>query len=111
MGAAAFLDEMIGPIDHIMPGAPVPMVVAGEIEHTGTLNIESHIEVISELEKEMTGIGGFIAATTIIGAAHVRADTQPLLRPAVPHPVSVQTHRNCGFLRLGLSKKIAHDPF
>ncbi len=93
IGRAGFPNEIILSIHHEMPRAAVPMIVASEVENARTFDIESDVEIVGDLVKEMAGVRPFVAAAPIVGAAHISPHPDPLLRPALPHPVSIQSHR------------------
>ncbi len=93
IGRAGFPHEIILSIHHVMPRAAVPMIVAGEVENARTFDIESDVEIVGDLVKEMAGVRPFVAAAPIVGAAHISPHPDPLLRPALPHAVGIQPHR------------------
>src|SRR5215471_1669500 len=90
---------MVQPVHFIMPRTSVPMVVAGEVKNSRSLNVQRHILVLGQLVQKVTGVGSFISTTPIIRASHVGAHADALIGPALPLPVSIQTNRNDGRLR------------
>src|SRR3954468_15281919 len=78
---AGFLNNMIRSINFIMPWTSVPMVVASEIEDAFAFDVQGHVPIVCELIKKMAGVSAFILPLAIVSAAHVSADTNPLLRP------------------------------
>ena len=99
IGGAALLNDMIHAVHLVMPRTAVPVVISNEVKDAGALNIETDISVRSELIEEMGRISGLIASPSIVSAAHVRANSDSLIGPVIPHPVSVQAHRNSGIMR------------
>src|ERR1019366_5675668 len=79
-----------------VPWAAVPVVVADEVDLAGALDIEGDVAVFAQLIQEVRGIGPFVAARAIVGAAHVGADADALIRPAIPHAVRVQADGHYG---------------
>ena len=92
IGGATLLHQGVNAIDLVMPGTAVPVVVARKVQYPRALHVQRHIEVVSQLIEEVRRIG--IAAGAIIGAAHVGALAEALVRPAIPHDISVNAHRN-----------------
>ena len=72
------------------------MIVAREVEDTRSVDIKSDIIVVSQLIKKMAGVCPFIAAASIISAAHVGAHTDALIRPALPLTKGIEADRNNG---------------
>src|SRR6516162_9343925 len=91
---AGLLNDMVQSIHFIMPRTSMPMVVAGEIKNSRSLNVQRHIPVLGQLVEKVTGVCAFISAAAIIRAAHVGAHANALVWPAVPLSVSIQTDRN-----------------
>src|SRR5262245_35103600 len=89
---ARFCHQVIPSIHDIMPGAAMPVVVPGEVQDTGALHIESDIEVVAQLVKEMARIGSFVATASIISAPHVRAHADALLWPQFPTAIGIESH-------------------
>jgi hypothetical protein len=92
--AARFLHEMVYAIDFIMPRASMPMIVTGEIENARPLQVEGNVLVFRQLVEEMAGISAFISPTPVVGATHVRACADALLRPSLPKPIGITTDGN-----------------
>src|SRR2546422_769453 len=78
IGGAGLANDMICSINHEMPRASMPVVVAREIENPCPLNIQSHIEIIRGLIKKMAGVRALVAAAPVVGAAHVSPRPNPL---------------------------------
>jgi hypothetical protein len=102
---AALPDEVVGAIDLIVPGAAVPVVVAGEIQDAWALDVEGDVEVVGLLVEEVAGVGALVAAGAVVGAAHVRPRPNALVGPALPLAVGVEAdgddrrlvgHGSCG---------------
>src|SRR5580765_594537 len=91
---AGLLNDMVQSVHFVMPGTSMPMVVAGKIENSRSLDVQRHIPVLGQLIKKMTGVCSFIPATPVIRAAHIGTHANALIRPVVPLPVSIETHRN-----------------
>ena len=70
---------MIGAVHFIVPGTAVPLVVAGEIKNSRTLQVERNVVVDGQLIRK-----------------HLRANADTLIGPALPHAVGVQPHGNRG---------------
>src|SRR5579859_5606606 len=87
---------MISAINIVMPRAPVPVVVTREVEDARAGHVQSDIVIVRELVKKMAGIRSLVPAPAVVGAPHVRAFTDPLIRPSFPLPISVQTDRYNG---------------
>ena len=96
IGGAGFLDDVIGAVHDVMPGAAVPVIVPREIEHAGAFDVESDIEVVRQLIKEMARVGAFVAAAPVVGAAHVGPSADALQRPLFPAAIGVQANGNDG---------------
>src|SRR5437867_2732234 len=101
VGRAGFLNDIVGAIDLIMPRTAVPVVVAGKVQYPGALHIERHVEIVGELVEEVGSIGSLVSARPVIGAAHIRPGTDPLIGPALPHAVSVESDGDYGRLGCG----------
>ena len=101
IGGAGFLHDVVRAVHVVMPRAAVPVIVAGEVEHAGAFHVERHVVVVGQLIEEMGGVGPLVAASPVVGAAHVGARADALIRPAVPHAVRIQTHGNDGLCRAG----------
>ena len=99
IGGAGFLDDVVHAIDLVMPGAAVPVVVAGEVEHARALHVERHVAVVGELVEEVAGVGAFVAAAAVVGAAHVGPRADALAGPAFPQAIGVEANRNDRRLR------------
>ena len=85
---------MIGPIDHLMPRAAVPMIRPHKAEHSRPGDIERDIAVIRALVKKMARIRSFIPASPVVSAPHVRPHSDPLKAPALPLAIGVKTDGN-----------------
>ena len=72
----------------------MPVIVTGEVKDAGCFHVECHVEIIRQLKEKMARIRSFIAAAPVIRAAHVRPRADPLIGPAIPLPVGIQTNRN-----------------
>src|ERR1700722_16531293 len=81
---------MVSAVDHAMPRASVPVVVAAEEKNSRTLYVQRDVKVICELVEEMRCIGAFIASPSIVGAAHVGAHSDTLPRPLIPGPIGIE---------------------
>ena len=77
----------------------MPVIVTREVKDAATFHVERDIEVIRQLIEEMARIRSFIAAAPVIGAAHVGPRADPLIGPACPLPIRVQTDGNHRRLR------------
>jgi hypothetical protein len=87
------------------------VVIPREVENSRTLEVESYIIGIGELIEKVAGVRTLVAARAIISAAHAAARADPLIRPVVPLPVSIQAHgdhQRLGCLTLQNCKKIAN---
>src|ERR1022692_668958 len=60
VGRGALPDQVVLSIDHVVPGASVPMVVATEYEEPRPFQIQGHVEVVGKLIQEMRSI--FVSA-------------------------------------------------
>jgi hypothetical protein len=87
---------MVRAIHLVVPRAAVPVVIADEIDLARAFDIQGDVAVLTQLIQEVRGIGPFVAARAIIGAAHVGADANALVGPAIPHAVGVQAHGDLG---------------
>src|SRR5688572_7021545 len=87
---AGFLHDEVAPIHHVMPRTAVPVIVACEVKNACALDIEGHVEVIRVLAEKMAGVGGLVCTASIVGATHVGAHADALLRPALPHSIRVK---------------------
>ena len=96
VGRARFLDDVSASVDFVEPGAAVPMIVAREVKNARTLNVERNIVGIGKLIEEVAGISAFVAAASIVSAAHVSARTDALDRPTFPLAVSVEADGDDG---------------
>src|SRR5579875_868305 len=94
IGRTALADKVIGTVYFVVPGAAVPVVVAGEVEDAGAFEVKCNIEIVGLLVEEMAGVGAFVASPTIVGAAEVSSHADPMIGPALPLAVGVQTNRN-----------------
>ena len=94
IGGAGFLDNVIGSIDFVVPRASVPVIAAHKIQYPWSGDIEADVEVVSDLIKEMAGISALVSTAPVIGAAHVGARADALVRPAFPEAIGIKTHRN-----------------
>ena len=101
---AAFLNDMVCAVDHVMPWASMPVVVAAEQKNSRALDVERDVKVICELIEEMGCVGAFIASPSIVGAAHVGAHSDALPRPLVPGPIGIEPDGN-GFRRRSLRER------
>src|SRR5436305_8909367 len=72
------------------------MVIAGEIEHARASHVERHIVVVRKLIEEVARVRGFVASAPVIRAAHICPEADPLVWPAVPLPVGVESDRYRG---------------
>ena len=81
--------EVVGAVHLVVPGTAVPVVVAGEIENAGALDVERDVVVVGQLIEEVGSVGPFVAASPVIRAAHVSASADALVGPALPHAVGV----------------------
>lgn len=89
IGGAGLADDVVVAIDLVVPGAPVPVVVADEVEDAGRFQVEGDVEIIGFLVEEVGGVGAFVAAAAVVGAAHVGALADSLVGPAVPLQIGV----------------------
>ena len=96
---ATFLHEVVDPVDLVVPGAPVPVVVADEIKHPRTGDIERDVEIVAKLVEVMRGVRALVASAAVVGASHVGAGADPLVRPMVPPQVRVRPDRDDRRLR------------
>src|SRR5262249_37677201 len=99
IAGAGFLDDMIHAVNLIMPRAAMPVVVASEVKNASALEVQGNVAILSELVKEVSRIGAFVAPAPIVSATHVSARANPLVRPSVPHPVGIEPHGD--YWRLG----------
>ena len=100
IGAAAFLNNVFRAIYNVAPRTSVPMIIARKVKNARSFNIQRYIVVVGELIKEMTRIGPFIAAPTVVGAAHIGPRADALIRPPIPLPIGIQADRNDRRFRL-----------
>ena len=84
IGRAGLLDDVVPAVHLVVPGAAVPVVVAGEVEDAGASDVERDVEVVGLLVEEVRRVGGVVAADAVVGAAHVGAHADALVGPAVP---------------------------
>src|SRR5262249_12093471 len=56
-------------------------------------DVQGHIVGIRKLIQKMTGIRPLVPSSSIVGASHVSPRANPLIRPPVPLPVSIETDR------------------
>ena len=89
VGGACFLDNGVPPVHDVMPGAAVPVVVSGEVEDARAGHVKSDVVVIRQLVEKVAGVSGFVSASAIVRAGHVRADADSEVGPAFPHRVSI----------------------
>ena len=75
---------MVGSIYNEVPWAAVPVIVAAKNQHSGSFQVEGHVEFVRELIQKMRCIRSLIAAATIVGAAHVGAHANSLISPVIP---------------------------
>src|SRR4051812_11985932 len=94
IGRARFLNNVVRAIDDVTPGAPMPVVVAGEVEDAGPLQIERDVEIVRELEEKMAGVGALIPAGAVVGAAHIGAGADALVGPMIPGAIGVVANGN-----------------
>ena len=94
LARAGLLDEVVRAIHLVMPGAAMPMVVTREVEHARPLDVQRDVPVVGELVEEMAGVGAFVAAAAVVGAAHIGPRADPLAGPALPQAIRIQTHGN-----------------
>ncbi len=94
IGRRTFADDVVGPVDFVMPRAAVPVVIAGEAKLARRLEIERHVEVVGLLIQKCAGVGVAIAAGPVVGAAHIRPQSDSLDRPLIPLPHGIQTNRD-----------------
>ena len=79
------------------PGGIAKVTARVKIQHPRvTRHVEGDVEIIGKLVEKMAGIGGFIAAPAVVGAAHVSSDSQSLHRPAVPLTIRIESDRHHG---------------
>src|SRR3954468_23703291 len=91
---AGLLDNMFGAIDHVTPGAAVPVIVAREIENARAFHIQGHVVVIGELIEKVAGVGAAISTGAIVRAAHVSARAEALQWPFFPLAVGIKADWN-----------------
>ena len=72
----------------------MPVIITNKIENARPFDVECDVVVIGQLVEKMAAIGAFIAAAPIVGAAHVGAHSNALIRPARPLPVGIQSDWN-----------------
>src|SRR5262249_31675080 len=72
----------------------MPVVVASEVEDSRPLDVKGNVEVVGLLVQEVAGVGPLVAPRAVVGAAHVRPRTDPLVSPAVPLAVRVKADRD-----------------
>ena len=107
---AGLLNDVVGAIDLVVPGTAVPVVVADEVKDTGSLNVQRDVEIVGELVQEVGSVGPFVAAGSVVGAAHVGPRADPLIRPAFPQAIGVEPDRNDGgFGRDGYNRHTEHE--
>lgn len=94
---ARFLDDMVFPVHNIVPGAAMPVVVAAEDKYAGAFQIERYIAIIRKLIKKMGTVSAFISSTAVIRAPHVCTHADPLLGPAIPEAIGIESDGNAAF--------------
>ena len=72
----------------------MPMIIPNEIEDALPLDIQRDIPVVRELIKKMARIGSFVSTAPIVSAAHIRAHSNSLIRPALPLPERIRANRD-----------------
>ena len=90
------MNDMVSAVDGVVPWTAVPMVVASEVEDSRAGDVECDVFVFGELIEEMAGVGAFVSAAAIVGAAHVSASADALIRPAVPLAIGIEDKGNHG---------------
>ena len=83
-------DHAIAAVHYKMPGASMPVIEAREVENARRANVERHVEIIGFLIQKVARIRSLIPTLAVVRAPHVRALSDPLLRPTIPHTVSVE---------------------
>jgi hypothetical protein len=63
------MSELVGAVPLVVPGAAVPVLIAGEVDHARPFGIESDVEVVALLVEEVAGVGGLVAPAAVVGAA------------------------------------------
>ena len=96
IGSAGFPDDVVRAVDHVVPGASVPMVVAREIKDSRAFNVDGYVKVVTELIEEVTGVSGVVAASAVVGASHIRPGADALVRPSFPKAICVEADRDDG---------------
>ena len=97
----AFGDKVVSTVDFVMPWTSVPVIVAGEVENPGALQIKGHVLIRRELIEEVGRVPSLVASAPIICATHVGAYSDALVRPATPHTICVEAHWDDGSLCVG----------
>src|SRR5258708_12157966 len=95
VGGARLLYDVVVAIHFIMPGTTVPVVGADEVENAGAERVQSHVLIICKLVKEMAGVCGFIPTGAVVSRAHVGADANALVWPAVPFAIGIHGDGYC----------------
>jgi len=89
-----FLDDVIDAVDFVVPGAAVPVIVSGEVEHAWSFDVERDVVIVGQLIEEVAGVGRLVAAAPIVGAAHVSSNADALIGPTSPHAIGVEPDRD-----------------
>src|SRR3954462_4028946 len=76
----AFLDQKIVTVGFIVPGAAMMMVRTDEVEDAWSGCIERDIKMVGLLIQKMTRVSVAIAACSVVGAPHISANAQAVIR-------------------------------